>query len=162
MDNFELDRLARKDVYLAKKWGGVYALDLVPKNLADNFIYVCSDQPHYIKYGHWRLISNIGKTLYWFDSYGHAPTNSHVINTLKKTQKPLEYSTIQVQQDTSTVCSYHCLFVALLLARGFNLEEILDHFYSADLLYNDVMATEFISAFLDLKETPPLYDSSFL
>ena len=87
MDNFELDKLARKDIYLAKKWGGVYALDLMPKNLADNSIYVCSDQPHYIKYGHWRLLSTIGKTMYWFDSYGNSPTDTHICNILKRRLK---------------------------------------------------------------------------
>ena len=160
MDGAELSNLASRDILLAPRWGGVFAVDQFPKNLQDGFIYVLSDQPSHVVKTHWRLISTIGPHIYFFCSYGTPPKNKKVILSLRKLGKPLIYNTRQLQLSGSQVCGLHVIFLAILLVRDFSLSSIIRNFYSSNLLKNDLMVSSYISVCLRARKSVPQIFSS--
>ena len=153
MDTQEIDRILRTDPYTSCFYGGTFPIDLLPRPVLSNRLYVVNLDESTKNGSHWVQIGSLDCTLTYFDSFGRPPPPT----IIDKVEGSMVYCDIQVQSPLSQACGYHVLMVSLLEARGYPLLEILARCYRAqerEYLRNDAYSAQVISSFTSLPERP--------
>ena len=163
----EIDDCLKGDSYTKQMYKGIFPLDKLPKRLKYHSLYVINLDVSTESGSHWTLIkvkSPNEQVVTYFDSLGRSPPKE-IMSKLATVAKTIEYADEAVQSMLSQACGYHVLFVSYLLARNYNLREILTDVYRVQEkqhLRNDFLATDVISALTTLKKRPLIDWSQFI
>ena len=142
MFGLELQEFMLKDPCIRQCYGGVIALDEVPKvKLHTKTVYIANTDPSYQKGQHWILVWYHDIPEY-FDPLGHFPP-PEIEESLFLNGRAFYRSIRQVQPSFSLKCGEYCLFYAYYRARGYSMEKIMEKFYPSRLKYNDLKMTAF-------------------
>ena len=146
MDTEEIDAAMRYDKKCREMYVGTFPIDKTPKVISENQLLVVNLDSSEKPGSHWVLL--VGEkhvdgwaSLLYFDSYGRAPPKE--IQEKYRNYK-ITYADLRLQSLISQVCGYHVICVAILIARGYSLLEILLQFYRGDERYylrNDYFAS---------------------
>jgi len=77
----------------------------------------------------------------YFDSFGVPPDNRS-LKYLRKYDKPVIYSKIQLQEDQSSECGFYCMTFIRLMTEGNTFKETIQTFHSHPGAYNEKMAVK--------------------
>ena len=142
MFGFELQEFMLKDPRIRQYYGGVIALDEIPKEkVLNQTVYIVNTDPSYKKGQHWILVWYHAIPKY-FDPLAHF-LPPQIQESLFLNGAAFYRSTHQVQPSSSLKCGEYCLFYAYYRARGCTMEEILQKFYPSRLKFNDLKVTAF-------------------
>ena len=155
MDTITLTKLMNNDKKARKYFKGCMPRDFLPKKLEDKSLYVinlaASTGPN-SEGTHWVLISTLDNDFSaYICSLGTPPTHAHVIDSLFSVKDRVVWSDFK-NQGESTVCSYHVLFTASMLARNHKIVDVMTDFYTDESYINDCAVTEILCEVNLLKE----------
>ena len=152
MFEFELQEFMLKDLFIRQCYGGVIALDEIPKvKVRNKTVYIVNTDPSYKKGQHWILIWYNEKPEY-FDPLAQFPP-PQIQESLFLTGLAFYRSTRQVQPPFSVKCGEYGLFYAYYRARGYSMEEILQKFYQSLLKFNNLKMSAFYNNYKQLSFT---------
>ena len=135
LSNYDLDYLLSS----SPSYSGTFPLDKlppIPSTHASSSIinYHRDDQPG----SHWCCYYNHPDEAFvsWFDSYG-LPPSDRIKRWLRKTSKPILYSTSRIQNITSNRCGYYCMYFIQARDAQLNPYDILYQFYPDGSMNNE-------------------------
>ena len=159
MDTRSLTYFMSKDKQISKFFKGVMPRDYLPKTLESNSLYVINSQTSQMPGRHWILLSTLSK---YYSAYicslGQKPIHDHVVNSLRTANERVVYNDFKNQGDLSTVCGWHVIWTAGMLARGHDLLDLMTKFYTNQQYINDHAIVEIICTHFAVKEIIPIYD----
>ena len=142
MYGYELQTFMLKDSYIKKHYGGVLALDELPKKkLLQKTVYIVNTDKSHKKGQHWVLLW-IDEQPEYFDSFAQLPPKD-IQDTLVKNGSMYLRNTQQIQPSQSATCGYYCLFYAYYRCHGVKMKDILQKFYYSCLKFNDLKVKMF-------------------
>ena len=144
MFGFEIQEFMLKDPFIRRYYGGVIALDEIPK-VPKKSVYIVNMDPSHKKGQHWILIWYHDIPEY-FDPLGHFPS-AQMQESLFLKKSSFYTNTRQVQPPFSVRCGEYCLFYAYYRARGYSMKKIMDKFYSSRLKFNDLKVAAFYNKY---------------
>ena len=164
MDTNTLNKLMRKDEKTARLFKGTMARDLLPPRLEMNSMYVINLSTSTDPSGgsHWVLLHVSEKYSAFICSLGSKPVHKNVIDSLYSVNDTIVYNDFKNQGLTSTVCAWHCIFTAAMLARGHDLLDIMTQFYTNQPFINDNACVEIICTQHQIEELVPISDWNFI
>ena len=165
MDTKTLNNFMLKDEKVKHYFKGVMPRDFLPQKLEKKSLYVINDAVSTDPSGgtHWILLSTLSDHYSaYICSLGRKPTHDHVIDSLLSVNNVVLWNDFKNQGDFSTVCSWHCIWTAAMLARGHDLLEIMTQFYTDDTYKNDCSVVEIISTEHGISELIPISDWNFI
>ena len=163
MDTESLTQYMKRDAKTKKYFKGVFACNLLPKQLEKNSLYVINLSPSHMKGSHWVLISTINSQYSsYICSLGTKPTLDNIVNSLLSVSNIIVYNNYKNQGNLATVCGWHVIFTAYMLSRNHSLFEIMTSFYTSSSYINDRAIVEIISTHFRIRELIPISDWNFI
>jgi len=161
MDTIELQHILDTSRILSPLNGIVCPKDYLPKRKPANVkAYIInthdSDQPG----EHWVAIFFKNNSAIYFDSYGLPPLDEHILPFLQNNTREYTVNDIRLQDERSAMCGVYCIFMLDVLARGFNLEDIillkfdLQHFSKNDKLMGEWFQQNYRQRYIEAKRLP--------
>jgi len=135
MNNYQIERLLSNLPSTSPYFKGVLAADeLEPHSVITDEYYIVNLDPSWKEGSHWVAIKLCpeGRNEY-FDSYGWPPPYEHFLTVLET----FNSSTVQIQDNLSTVCGQYCIFYVWCRIKGLSLEDFISLFSIEDNLEND-------------------------
>ena len=156
MNANEINKIAKNDIFASQIFEGVFSSDTLPQILIKNKCYIMNLDKSTENGRHWVLFHCTEKCTFYFDSFGNKPQTINVYKAMLASTSQIYYNNIQVQSYYTTVCGYHTLVFLFLIARGFEMKEILENFYdlTGGLYKNDIFSVRFISEIAGIEERP--------
>ncbi len=123
LSNFEIDKYLN---HLPFYKGCKMSDELRKKKIAPNEVLVINLDKSINQGTHWCLIFNAQnrKAVIYIDPFG-LPPNNDTLKYLRTSNKKVIYNTSQIQDMTSVLCGYYCIFFAIELSKGRNLYDVL-------------------------------------
>ncbi len=132
LSNFQIDKyyINRPD------YGGCFSKDQLPNNIQNKF-YVLNLDDEANSGTHWTLIYNKNPHIcLYIDPFGiTAPTNA--VNFMKKSKKIIYYSSMQLQDISSQLCGYYCIYFADEMTNNRSFLDVLAQDFNNSQLIND-------------------------
>ena len=117
MNNYQITALIKtRCPKLAYRFRGCYASDTFPKLKTGEF-QIVNTAPYGTFGEHWVLLARLTDGLYYFDSFGQAPTGQLLkrLRSFKLSVYRLTPKGITTQKQNSTICGLYCIYVAHVL-----------------------------------------------
>ena len=163
MDNIFLTKLMKNDPKVRPHFKGCFPRDWLPAKLEQKSLYVVNLSKAGTRGTHWVLLSVMSDEYSaYICSMGSPPTHQNIIDSLYSVSSTVVYSDFRNQQLMSSVCGFHCVFVAAMLSRGHRLLDIMTRMYENSQYINDNSVCEIIQSAHDIKETIPIFDWDFI
>lgn len=140
-----LTKIVNKKIYSL----GVLACDELPTHIVRvPVMVIINTDPTRLPGKHWLAVFiTADRHGYFFDSFGNSPTNISFPKTidvfLNKNCMEISYSTLQVQDKTSTTCGEHCIFFLCNIQKGISYQKVLN-MYSSNHACNDIMVCSYV------------------
>jgi len=128
---------------------GVYASDLLPLSIVQTGTIIVNTDPHTEPGLHWQAIyfQNPHRTSngYFFDSYGRDSFIPSIQDFIRRHCTVWQYSRMQLQGPTTTVCGEYCCLFALYMDRGYTRQQFVGLFAAenADPNIHQLFCSEF-------------------
>ena len=146
MNTTALRQLLSHDAYIKPYFFGVHPVDQLPHHISYPCCLVANTDKSDSPGEHWvcLFIDESGEGD-WFDSYGFGPEfySSTFQRFMAKHCRLYQFSTVQLQDVSTTVCGPYCIYFLYCRARGMSYDEILAQF-TQNHIQNDKMVTKFI------------------
>ena len=128
MKTEELEAYMLNDPYIRQYFGGVVALDQLPKKIHKPSIFIINNDPASLPGRHWMALffTSINEH---FDSAGFYP-NAALEAELVSHEPRFMYNDTRVQAYHSDSCGLFCLFYCYFRCRGFSFRDIVNMFSS--------------------------------
>ena len=156
MDNFEITKICNSDPLIAPMFIGVFPADLLPKSMEKNKVLVANLSDSSKPGSHWIVIYNTVKTLYYIDSFGKKPSSNDIVTAIESYNSTIEYNDKQLQHDLSNQCALWCIIFIYFISRDLTPQEIINQYFSSDLLYNELLVRNFSVQVFGLDRLPTL------
>ena len=112
---------------------GVFPAGQIPRVWTKSTAFVINTNDHTKPGTHWICVYVDKKGVgCYFDSYGLPPIRPEYINRLRKNCKRYSWNTVQLQSETSNVCSHFCVMFLRCMSNGVSRKTFQKKF-SADL-----------------------------
>lgn len=138
----ELERYMLHDPYIRQYYGGVVALDQLPKEIKKPSIFIVNSDPAGLPGKHWYAVF-FTKVSEHFDSAGFYPNKTLEAELIAHGPKFL-YNNVRVQALHSETCGLFCLFYCYFRCRGHSFRDIMKMF-SPNLQLNEQIVKYFYS-----------------
>lgn len=138
MNTTEITSIIKSKKCLKKLFKGVYALNLIPKQLVLPGIVIYNrDESHMIG-SHWQCfyLPEHGPYMLHFDSL-NLPVQDEIINIARRHKKKLLCNNIRLQSLTSDVCGIYCIMFSLCIGNGIEYKDFLRKFSFKNFGLND-------------------------
>jgi hypothetical protein len=124
----------------------VLSSDQLPSVITSPSLYIVNSEDHTLPGEHWLAIYKIHDKVEFFDSLGNTPDyyNINWLKIIANNALELEINDRIQNYDTNT-CGKYCVFYALLRARDWTMEEIVQLFYANDLRKNEEIINKLIN-----------------
>lgn len=156
MDTLTLCQYACSDNILKSTFGGVYPSDILPKKRKQFSTFIMNLDPHTLPGSHWIAIHFLNKkTAFYFDSYGHAPSNKNILHFLKKNAKNILYNKVCFQHRLSKTCGKYCLYFLYQKVRNLKLNDL----HTSDKNQNEQFIKKFIHRHFKRRHCCHFYDT---
>ena len=136
----ELEEYMLRDPFIRQFYGGVVALDQLPKVIEKPTIYVVNSDPAHLPGRHWLAIF-FDRVNEHFDSAGLYPSKSLEVELIAHGPR-FRYNDQRVQAFRSDSCGLFCLFYCYFRCRSFSFKEIMSMF-SNNLKLNEAIVIYF-------------------
>jgi len=143
--NGDLEKLCKK--LFDNNFLGVYPSDVTPKSRKLLWSIIFNLSPHDEEGSHFIAITRRNNKLFYFDSFGSKCTNKNLLEFMKQYKLPIEYNQTKIQDDSSSLCGYYCLyFLHEYFKKNKSCKEIISKFdyQSEKLKTNDLKLLKFI------------------
>ena len=122
----ELEKYMLHDPFIRRYYGGVVAIDQLPKHISKPSIYIVNSDPAGLPGRHWYAVffSDVNEH---FDSAGFYPSKALEIELTAHGPRFL-YNVNRVQAFHSDTCGLFCLFYCYFRCRGYSFSEIMKMF----------------------------------
>ena len=147
MNSNQLRKILESDVFVARRFLGVFPADLLPNK---NGCFVANTDPASKPGSHWVCFNINNGSRYFFDSYGRPPTMF---------KKKCEYNRQRLQSSLSSCCGQYVIFFLVMYTRGIPISDILGNF-STNYEENDEIVVEFVNEHFDIDL--PTIDNDFI
>jgi hypothetical protein len=112
MNTLEIDTLLKKHSHSRPVFKGVYARNRLPRLLNVPSALVGNTDPDHRMEQHWVAIYiDANSRREYYDPTGRPPFLRAYVNFMNKHCTSWTYNTIRVQEEGSTVCGHHCIFL---------------------------------------------------
>ena len=113
-----IEEALKRDPYTSKIYGGVFASNELPDQVAYPSCYVLNTKPRTHEGEHWLAVYYDDKGHgSFFDSYGMPPSAHRFESFMDRTSQTWSFNNIRVQGHSS-FCGYYCLLYLFERARG--------------------------------------------
>ena len=144
MDEIKIAQICLAVPTLKKYFAGVLPRGYYPKHLEKNTFLIYNNQLD-SQYGdHWLLVFYHEFETVFMDSFGWSESFYEYYNIVERNGVPCVRNVRQIQNEFSSVCGHHCIFVAYHLAKGFKFNAITEKLYSRNTTYNDKLVFDFV------------------
>ena len=144
----QLENCLQSDPVICKQYGGVWALDQLPKFIDPlPCIYVINTQESTNTHsGHWVSIFSEGGQFDFFDSYGKNPDfySTLLCDFMQNTEGDTRVNRKRLQATSSAVCGHYCLYFAFYRCRGKPLKTIVQEVFTSNFDLNDLYVYDFV------------------
>lgn len=143
--NGELEKLCKK--FLDNKFLGVFPSDVIPKSRKSLWSVIFNLSAHDEEGSHFIAITKRKRKIFYFDSFGKNCTNINLLEFLKSFGLDIEYNSIKIQDDRSSLCGYYCFyFLYEYSVKNKSYENFITKFIQKpnELLKNDIKLLKFI------------------
>lgn len=130
LSNFELSEYYYKN----KLFGGVYARDEMT-SIDNKFYFINLDDSTGVG-THWVCVYNCGDICIYFDPFGIDPA-IEILTFMRSSKKQMIMSTYQIQDISSAMCGYFCIYVCNELLNKKQFYDILLEFEPNNYKKND-------------------------
>jgi len=140
MNASRIEYVFENDPFACKMWKGFLAPDVVLKGHPSPpfpHLYVLNTAPSFSTGEHWCVVFVFEDFCEFFDSYGNPPEFFGLKRSIFQHCPRIISNPQRVQSFFSMTCGHHCLYYALMRARGFSLTEILSTYTKSCLLNDD-------------------------
>ena len=128
---------------LCKLFKGTYSCNNIPYCEGDSsFIVNLSER--FEKGTHFICIVKRAEYVYYFDSYGLRPLNTHIIKYLHSLKIPIYYNDIKIQDDNSVFCGLYCMLQVLSTDKHCKINTSFKFHTHGDLSRNDDICVDYI------------------
>lgn len=147
MNSNEINAILKNDRYTKHVFQGVYATDQIPDVKSFPCSFVINSQPHYEQGLHWLVMHfpNKDSSVEFFDSFGKSPDyyGHYFLDYMHENNLNYKSSIVSLQDNSSRVCGYYCVFYIYYRSRGFEMNEIVNMF-TRDRHFNDWSVAQFV------------------
>ena len=135
MNTVNIDDVLKNDPYAKRSFRGVFSLDefvaYLTRSNVNKGIFVFNTQTSTKSGEHWICVIVEDNVIYYFDSFGRNPASySYVAETLLLSNKIIEWNKYFFQNPATNVCGDYCTLFALLVSRGWHLQQYVNWLYS--------------------------------
>jgi len=106
--NGDLEKLCKN--FLNNNFLGVFPSDVVPRSNKNLWSIIFNLSPHDEEGSHFIAIVKRVKKIFYFDSFGKKCLNEKLNAFMNSYKLPIEYNTIKIQDDRSSLCGYYCFY----------------------------------------------------
>ena len=140
MDSNYLHCIFHKDPYTREIFEGLFAKDQFMKEHFEKKTYMCvvNEQDSQLPGSHWVMVYQENKKTYFIDSLGRDLTHYGF-----KFKRPVYQVSRRLQCSESKLCGAYLVFFGCRLARGLDLNSIMDYF-RWDCVFNDELIYDYI------------------
>jgi len=141
--------MMQSDFFTSKMWKGFLAPDLKLQRKKKTeplhpHLYFVNTAPTYSGGEHWCLLIVHKKYCEFFDSFGFSPDKYDVLKSFVPQCEKILYNGDRYQSFLAKTCGHHCIFFAILRARGISAKRIKKLYRKNDFKYNDSMVYNFV------------------
>jgi hypothetical protein len=148
MDDKRIATMMKKDFFTSKMWKGFLAPDLkLPYKKSNQIypqLYFVNTAPTYSGGEHWCLLIIHAKYCEFFDSFGQSPDKYDILKSFVSHCKKIVFNGDRYQSYLAKTCGHHCIFFAILRARGISTKKIKSLYKKGNFQYNDSMVFDFV------------------
>lgn len=127
LSNLDLIILMDKRKNKKSKFKGVFSRDELPNEIKENEALIMNLDGMNGNGTHWTCIYCDNQSCEYMDSYG-LPPPENAVEIMKKTKKPIYYSTSQIQSTNSVLCGYYCVYYIMERDKGESMYDIIYKF----------------------------------
>ena len=136
----ELEAYMLRDPYIRQYYGGVVALDQIPKIIKKPSIFIVNSDSAHLPGRHWLAVF-FTRVNEHFDSAGFYPSRDLESELIAHGPK-FRYNDTRVQAFNSETCGLFCLFYCYFRCRGYSFSDIMNMF-SKNLYVNEHLVKYF-------------------
>ena len=136
----ELEEYMLRDPYIRQYFGGVVALDQLPKVIKKPSMFIVNTDPSSLPGRHW-LVVFFTRINEHFDSAGFYPIKPIEAELIAHGPR-FQYNNTRVQAFHSETCGLFCLFYCYFRSRGYSFSQIMNMF-SNNLIVNEHLVKYF-------------------
>lgn len=147
MNDKRIDAMMKNDIFTRRIWKGFLAPDIVLQNLQEPpfpHLWIVNNAPTYTGGEHWCVLFVYNDYCEFFDPFGRSPAENNVLFSILNHCPKIKYNNKQFQSIYAQTCGHHCIFFAVLRARGISAREIQKMYDENNLKQNDDMVFNFV------------------
>ena len=146
ISNVYIDKLMEK---ISISFNGTFSIDNIPVFNDDVFSIIINLSKQNEIGTHFIAVYVLENKIIYFDSFGNQLNNSSLKRYLKKYEKSIIFSNIQLQNLLSSHCGFFCIAFILCIENNITLDNFLKKFYRKKLHLNDYICVEIIKIFIN-------------
>ena len=149
LTTIDINQILWNDPITKKIFLGSYPACEIPNSKKKRYSFITNTDQHDKPGTHWTAWMVEGDNVEFFDSFGRSPKNFQMPHEFKHfiLGKTVSYSTLQVQEFSSSTCGYFCIYYIYFRSMGLDYAYIMKEFMS--LYDNDDIVIKFINSLLD-------------
>lgn len=141
LSNISINEILKK----VEAFQGCFSKDTIPSILAKKKLYYIINLDDIGLGTHWVLVVIEKDKVIYIDPFGQLPYQL-LQDLCKSYNKPLYYSTNQLQDMKSNSCGWYCMNIILLMEKGITVPQILYEFFGNNIISNEKRLKQFFSA----------------
>ena len=149
LNTIDLNQILQRNPITKKVYLGTYPACEIPKSRKKRYCFITNTDQHDEPGTHWTAWMVEGDNVEFFDSFGRPPNDFQMPYEFKKyiLGKKVSYSTLRVQEFSSSTCGYFCIYYIYFRSMGLDYKYIIKELLN--LYDNDDIVITFFNSLLD-------------